>query len=179
MNTVDIAKITEDQITKCAKAALLEALTLHKITFFHSKGNMRIQVELDKPSDKYGSVNIRECETYARALKESLDAYELKSGLNLNYSLEVSSAGAERELLSIADVERFCALPLALVFTDEKDKVRSEVVHAIAFENDSITFKLADCKWNRKQSTVKKILSAEPYSVPWNRIKKIRLHLDV
>lgn len=52
-------------------------------------------IQLDKESDKYGSVNISECEQYARSLRDALDEHEKISGINLNYSLEVSSAGAE------------------------------------------------------------------------------------
>ena len=99
--TMNIAEITEQQVTDRAKAALPAELSLHKIAFFHSKGNTRIVIQLDKESDKYGSVNIRECEQYARSLRDALDEHEKTSGINLNYSLEVSSAGAERELASL------------------------------------------------------------------------------
>ncbi|MBV6494154.1 MAG: Ribosome maturation factor RimP [Turneriella sp.] len=176
---MNIVEITERQITERVKATLPKELKLHKITFFHSKGNMRIAVELDKPADPYGSVNIRECEAYSRALKESLDTYESTSGVNLNYSLEVSSAGAERELSSLEEVKRFMALPLSVVYSDEAGKVRTEVLSVLSIENEVMTFKLADCKWNRKELTQKKILAATPFHVSWNSIKKIRLHVDI
>ncbi len=174
-----IAEITEKQVSERAEAALPAELKLHKIAFFHSKGNTRIVVQLDKPSDVYGSVNIGECERYARTLRDSLDDLEKVSGMNLNYSLEVSSAGAERELASLAEVRRFSALPLNVTFAAENGKVHSEVLKAASFEGEVVTFQLADCKLNRKRLSPKKILAAPPYRVEWNNIKKIRLHLDV
>jgi ribosome maturation factor RimP len=177
--TMNIAEITEKQVSERAEAALPGELTLHKIAFFHSKGNTRIVVQLDKPSDAYGSVNIGECERYARTLRDGLDELEKVSGMNLNYSLEVSSAGAERELSSLAEVRRFSALPLNVTFAAENGKMHSEVLKASSFEGDTVIFNLADCKLNRKRLSPKKILAAPAYRVEWNNIKKIRLHLDV
>jgi ribosome maturation factor RimP len=176
---MNIAEITEQQVTERAKAALPAELTLHKIAFFHTKGNTRIVIQLDKPSDTYGSVNIGECESYARQIRDALDELEKTSGVNLNYSLEVSSAGAERELLSLADVRRFSALPLNVTFTAENGKVLSEILKASVVEGETVVFQLADCKLNRKRLSPKKISAAPPYRVEWNNIKKIRLHLDV
>jgi ribosome maturation factor RimP len=176
---MNIAEITEKSITERAQAALPSQLALYKIAFFHTKGNMRVVVQLDKPADAYGSVNIGECEAYSRRLRDSLDELEKTSGMNLNYSLEVSSAGAERELTSIAEVRRFSALPLAVTFTAEGGKVLSEVMKATAIEGETLVLNLADCKLNRKRMSPKKIQAAPSYRVEWTSIKKIRLHLDV
>jgi ribosome maturation factor RimP len=183
--TMNIAEITEKQVTEKAKEALQAVsstgqaeLSLHKITFFHSKGNTRIVIQLDKESDKFGSVNINECESYSRVLRTLLDELETTTAINLNYSLEVSSVGAERELTSVADVRRFSALPLSVTF-DSTGKVLSEVLQTLTVDGDTIEFKLADCKANRKKYSPKKLREALPYKVSWNHIKKIRLHLDV
>lgn len=182
---MNITEITEKQVTEKARAALQVVdstrraeLSLYKITFFHSKGNTRIVIQLDKESDKYGSVNINECESYSRALRTLLDELETTTAINLNYSLEVSSVGAERELKSVADIRRFSALPLNVTF-DSTGKVLSEVLQTLTIDGDTIEFKLADCKTNRKKYSPKKLREAQPYRVSWNHIKKIRLHLDV
>lgn len=176
---MNIAEITEKQVEERVRATLPAQLALYKLAFFHTKGNMRIVVQLDKPADPYGSVNIGECEAYARTLRDSLDELEKTLGLNLNYSLEVSSAGAERELMSLDDVRRFSALPLAVTFTAESGKVLSEVLKVAGFDGETIVMQLADCKLNRRQLSPKKILAAPQHRVAWNHIKKIRLHLDV
>lgn len=183
---MNIAEITEKQVTERAKAVLKVAdstgqaeLTLHKIAFFHTKGNTRIVIHLDKESDRYGSVNINECESYARALRGELDELEKATAINLNYSLEVSSAGAERELTSVAEVRRFSALPLNVTFDSTDGKILSEVLSAHHIEGETIEFKLADCKANRKKYSPKKLRETSPYKVSWQHIRKIRLHLDV
>ncbi len=177
--TMNIAEITENKVTECARAALPPELALHKIAFFHTKGNTRIVIDLDKESDPHGSVNIRDCETYARALRDALDEMEKSSGINLNYSLEVSSAGAERELRSLAEIKRFSALPVNVTFFADAGKTLSEILKAESIEGEIVTFNIADCKANRKKYTPKKMKSLPAYRVAWNDIKKIRLHLDV
>lgn len=176
---MDITAITEKQVRERVQQMLPEGLVVHKLTFFHSKGNMRVAVELDKPADPYGSVNIGECENYSRALRDSLDEVEKTTGVNLNYSLEVSSAGAERELLSIADVERFKALPMQVTFTAETGKILTEVLSAKNTSGETIEFIMADCKANRRKYSQARLRNLPPYNVPWGNIKKIRLHLDI
>ncbi|AFM13264.1 Ribosome maturation factor rimP [Turneriella parva DSM 21527] len=176
---MNIAEITEQKVTECAKAALPPELALHKIAFFHTKGNTRIVIDLDKESDPHGSVNIRDCETYARALRDALDEMEKASGINLNYSLEVASAGAERELKSLAEVKRFSALPVNVTFVAETGKTLSEILKTEQIEGEYVTFNVADCKANRKKYTPKKLKSLPTHRVAWHDIKKIRLHLDV
>lgn len=176
---MNIAEITEQQVTERAKAALPAELSLYKTAFFHSKGNTRIVIQLDKESDKYGSVNIRECEQFARTLRDALDELEKTSGINLNYSLEVSSAGAERELANLAEVKRFSALPLNVSYLNDAGKVLSEVLKAEAVKGEVIEFSFADCKHNRKIFPPRKLKEMPKVQVNWNNIKKIRLHLDV
>lgn len=175
---MNIAEITEKQVTERAVTSLPAGLSLHKISFFHSKGNMRVVIQLDKLADKYGSVNIGECESYSRALRTALDELEKTTGVNLNYSLEVSSAGAERELTSVAEVQRFSALPLHVTFA-HADKVLSEILTAQTIQGEIIDFALAECKANKKKYSPKKLREAPHYQVQWSNIKKIRLHLDV
>jgi ribosome maturation factor RimP len=159
-------------------AALPAELSLHKLAFFHTRGNLRIVVELDKPSDKYGSVNIGECESYSRALRANLDELERTTAINLNYSLEVCSAGAERELSTIEEVQRFQALPLKASY-ESSGKVLTEVLQVIHIEGDRIECVLADCKVNRRKFGPAKLRKQVPFSIHWQDIKKIRLHLDL
>ena len=54
--------------------------------------------------DTLGGVNVRDCETVAKALNRSLDGGDEPGG---RYYLEVSSPGLERPLFTPADYERF------------------------------------------------------------------------
>lgn len=176
---MNIAEITEKNVKERVLKAMPAELSLHKLAFFHSKGNTRIIIELDKESSPIGSVNIGDCEAFARALRDELETMEKTTGVNLNFSLEVSSAGAERELASVADVKRFSTLPMNATYAQANGKTYSEVLKAEAIEGDKITFRLADCKTNRKKYSPKKLREAEPQTVQWSDIRKIRLHLDV
>lgn len=175
---MNLTEVREKQIRERVLATLPAELSLHKLTFFHSRGNMRIVIELDKLSDAYGSVNIGECESYSRALRTALDELEKETAIELNYSLEVSSAGAERELTSISDVQRFSALPLQATF-DSSGKVLTEILRVTGIKGDTMECALADCKANRKKFGPAKLRKQAPFSIEWHNIKKIRLHLDI
>lgn len=173
-----LTEIREKQIRERVLSTLPAELSLHKLAFFHSRGNMRIVIELDKPSDKYGSVNIGECESYSRALRTALDQLEKETAMALNYSLEVSSAGAERELTSIREVERFSALPLQATF-DNSGKIVTEILRVTGIKGETMECALADCRANRKKFGPAKLRKQAPFSIEWRNIKKIRLHLDI
>jgi ribosome maturation factor RimP len=171
-------ELREKQIRERVLATLPAELSLHRLAFFHSRGNMRIVVELDKLSDPYGSVNIGDCESYSRALRRALDELEKEMATELNYSLEVSSAGAERELTSISDVRRFSALPLQATY-DSAGKTLTEILRVSKIEGETIECTLADCKANRRKFGAAKLRKQTPFKINWHNIKKIRLHLDI
>lgn len=168
----------EQKIRAAALSALPPELSLRKIAFFHNRGNMRIVIELDKPKDPYGSVNIGECESYSRALREALDMLEKTTAMDFNYSLEVASAGAERELMDLAEVRRFSALPLKASF-EQSGKVLTEVLSIKSIDGEKLECVLADCKANRKKFGQAKLRKQTPFHLEWRNIKKIRLHLDI
>jgi ribosome maturation factor RimP len=175
---MNLTELREKQIRERVLATLPAELSLHKLAFFHSRGNMRIVIELDKLSDPYGSVNIGECESYSRALRDALDALEKETAIDLSYSLEVSSAGAERELTSIGDVKRFSALPLQATF-DSGGKMLTEILRVSKIEGETMECALADCKANRRKFGPAKLRRQTPFKIDWHKIKKIRLHLDI
>ncbi|GAB4432578.1 MAG: ribosome maturation factor RimP [Turneriella sp.] len=175
---MNLPELREKQIRERVLATLPAELSLHKLTFFHSRGNMRIVIELDKLSDPYGSVNIGECESYSRALRSALDELEKETAIDLNYSLEVSSAGAERELTSISEVQRFSALPLQATF-DSAGKTLTEILRISKIDGTTLECALADCKANRKKFGPAKLRKQTPFTIDWHNVKKIRLHLDI
>lgn len=175
---MNLTEAKEQKIRDAALSALLPALSLRKIAFFHNRGNMRIVIELDKLQDPYGSVNIGECEEYSRALREALDELEKSTAMDFNYSLEVSSAGAERELSGLAEVQRFSALPLKVSF-EQAGKVLTEILSVKGIDGEKLECVLADCKANRKKFGPAKLRKQTPFKLEWQHIKKVRLHLDI
>ncbi|EMJ84165.1 hypothetical protein LEP1GSC032_2626 [Leptospira interrogans str. 2002000631] len=58
---------------------------------------------MDNLEHPYGSVSLLECEQVSRKLKEELE----RISPDLDYTLKVSSAGAERKLNLPGDLDRF------------------------------------------------------------------------
>ncbi|KIY99383.1 hypothetical protein MNEG_8577 [Monoraphidium neglectum] len=82
----------------------------------------RLDVRLDKLTDKYGSPELADIETFSRRLAARLE--ELLGAEEAGeIVLEVSSPGAERELLLPGDLARFGGLPLRV----EYDAARAAV----------------------------------------------------
>ncbi len=119
-----------DFLRDVAQAGIgIYASRLHKMG-----ADFHIEVELDGLDDPKGGVTLQDCESFSQRLVQRLDreiedpegawAKVLPEGLNPdNYSLEVSSAGAERELRLPEDLDRFRGQPLYLRYrADGKDR---------------------------------------------------------
>ncbi|MCB1308933.1 MAG: hypothetical protein KDK30_12160, partial [Leptospiraceae bacterium] len=101
---------------------ILSARVLPTADGFH------FEVELDGLMDARGAVSLQDCEAMSRGITQLLDseieniqagtsawAQVLPEGLTTeNYSLEVASAGAERQILVPDELERFRSEPLKL-----------------------------------------------------------------
>ena len=106
------------------------------------------EVELDGLQDERGAVSLEDCQAFSQRFVELVDnrlargggpdTEGLPEGLTPdNYSLEVASAGAERELRLPEDLERFRGLPLKLRYRDSEGKDRSDLVVFQGIENDA------------------------------------------
>jgi ribosome maturation factor RimP len=102
--------------------ALYTPLAVYDARVHEAGKGFHIEVELDNLEDPHGAVNLSDCETYSRRLAELIDhtleqngegRTALPEGITVeNYSMEVTSAGAERKLRLPSDLERFRGLPL-------------------------------------------------------------------
>ena len=102
-----MAKITE-LVTKMALPVVEEAgCELWDVEYVREAGTWYLRVYIDKD----GGVDILDCETVSRALSDLLDEADPIEG---SYTLEVSSAGAERPLKRPGDYERFMGSPVAV-----------------------------------------------------------------
>jgi len=178
MQSTEITALIEQKINSFVVTALTADIRLYKIDFFHSKGNLKIHVLLDKLSDPYGSVNISDCSTFAKKLRESLEKYELETKIDLNYSLEVASAGAERVLTSLQEISRFKSLPMNATFSDPNGAKHNGIYAIEKIEGENLTLMLANCRENRKSGAYKNSKKHPHYTVAFSAIQKIRLHID-
>ncbi len=156
-----------------------------KLSKLHS--DYYIQIELDNLNDPFGSVTVDICENFSKDFIQSLDerltsdkiAFNLPIDLEVdNYTLEVSSAGAEREIRLPNDLERFKNLPLKIQFNDSiKEKDQQIIARFISVENDDYVFEEYITKKQKKSVKIK--TKANVIKLKQENIKKINLYLDI
>ena len=127
-----MAKITE-LVTKLALPVVEEAgCELWDVEYVREAGTWYLRIYIDKAD----GVDILDCETVSRALSDLLDEADPIEG---SYTLEVSSAGAERPLKRPGDYERFMGSPVAVKLYQAKEG-RKEFAGVLAgYENGNVT----------------------------------------
>lgn len=175
------------ELQPLAEKALWPGMALFALRLRPMGKGFLIQVELDGLNDPVGSVTLDECERFSKAFIELLDAAitggHLQAGAAAglteeNYSLEVSSAGAERELRLPDDLERFRGRPLKI--RSRKDDGKVHVGHGIfdGFESGQV-IRLLEFVPGKKKVGKTKARPAEPYTLELGKIEKVNLFLDV
>ena len=127
-----MAKITE-LVTKLALPVVEEAgCELWDVEYVREAGTWYLRIYIDKAD----GVDLLDCETVSRALSDLLDEADPIEG---SYTLEVSSAGAERPLKRPSDYERFMGSPVAVKLYQAKEG-RKEFAGVLAgYENGDVT----------------------------------------
>ncbi|EQA63944.1 hypothetical protein LEP1GSC062_0799 [Leptospira alexanderi serovar Manhao 3 str. L 60] len=109
-----------------------------------------IEVVLDNLEHPYGSVSLLECEQVSRKLKEELE----RISPDLDFTLKVSSAGAERKLNLPEDIDRFRGIPVRLVFrSGESEKHQEGIFRIVNRDGDQVFLENFQ---KEKKSAVKK-----------------------
>ena len=102
-----MAKITE-LAAELARPVVVEAgCELWDVEYVREAGTWFLRIYIDKAE----GVDILDCEKVSRALSDLLDEADPIEG---SYTLEVSSAGAERPLKRPGDFQRFMGSPVAV-----------------------------------------------------------------
>ena len=132
-----MAKITE-QVTQMALPVVEEAgCELWDVEYVREAGTWFLRVYIDKD----GGVDILDCENVSRKLSDLLDEADPIEG---SYTLEVSSAGAERPLKRPSDYEKFIGSPVAVKLYKAKNG-RKEFAGVLAgYENGDVTITVGD-----------------------------------
>lgn len=93
---------------------------------------------MDNLEHPYGSVSLLECEQVSRKLKEELE----RISPDLDFTLKVSSAGAERKLNLPEDIDRFRGIPVRLVFrSGESEKHQEGIFRIVNRDGDQVFWK--------------------------------------
>ncbi len=99
--------------------------------------------------DKYEGVSIDDCVDLTHAITKTLDEAD---PISQSYTLEVSSPGIERELVTDRHFEKYIGSPVMLRLIRPIDKVRDFNAVLKAYNNGEITFTLE----NGEELTVNK-----------------------
>lgn len=114
----------------------------------HKAGHgYHVEAELDGPANPRGTVSVGDCEKFSRRLGELLDQEAERSDRNPalpadlrpdNYTIEVSSVGAERELRLPGDLVRFQGEPLRMRYREEGKEKDGTFVFVGPDKNDYV-----------------------------------------
>ena len=132
-----MAKVTE-LVTKLALPLVEEAgCELWDVEYVREAGIWYLRIYIDKA----GGVDILDCENVSRKLSDLLDEVDPIEG---SYTLEVSSAGAERPLKRPSDYERFLGSPVTVKLYQAREG-RKEFAGVLAgYENGNVTVTVGD-----------------------------------
>ena len=132
-----MAKITELVAKLAAPAVEAAGCELWDVEYVREAGSWYLRIYIDKA----GGVDILDCENVSRKLSDLLDEADPIEG---SYTLEVSSAGAERPLKRPGDYERFMGSPVAVKLYKAKNG-RKEFAGVLAgYENGDVTITVGD-----------------------------------
>ncbi|MDF3818719.1 ribosome maturation factor RimP [Leptospira sp. 96542] len=159
---------TEENIRELIQRVLEPPLALFSLQVQNRKNHALIEITLDHLADKTGSASLSDCETVSKRLKEEMDLW----GEDFDFTLQVSSAGAERVLRLPEDFSRFQGLLAKLEVPLENGKWEKRIYRLGPLVGDSIELTLYDRKTRHKKNQ-------KTVSIPISEIRKGNLYLEI
>lgn len=174
-----------EELRNLATTVLEEGLAIRKFRQSRAGSDFRFEIELDGLNDPAGAVSVGQCETFSRAFSAAIDRWvedqsvlkegELSRLTAENYLLEVSSAGATRELELPAELERFKGMPLKIKYTEEGVYLTELVVFREKTDSRFIFDVFLPKKYRQKTNKNRKQI----LEIDESDLKKANLYLDV
>ncbi len=132
-----MAKVTE-LTAKLALPVVEEAgCELWDVEYVREAGTWFLRIYIDKE----GGVDILDCEKVSRVLSDLLDEADPIEG---SYTLEVSSAGAERPLKRPGDFQRFMGSPVAVKLYKAQGGRKEFAGVLTGYDNGDVTITVGD-----------------------------------
>eukprot|EP00466_Bigelowiella_natans_P009283 jgi/Bigna1/88799/estExt_fgenesh1_pg.C_380096 len=156
---------------------------------FKTRNRARLEVSLDKLTDPRGSPTLDEVALFAREFRFYLE--EAMGEKADNIEIEVSTAGAEREIRLPDELERFASFPMRVSFrngsTNGGDRNEQLIMDFKNLDRDiDVTeWRLADVKANRwvdKRGKIMPLRRADKdrvIKIALDDLKQVSMHLDV
>eukprot|EP00471_Norrisiella_sphaerica_P010844 CAMPEP_0184492882 /NCGR_PEP_ID=MMETSP0113_2-20130426/24503_1 /TAXON_ID=91329 /ORGANISM="Norrisiella sphaerica, Strain BC52" /LENGTH=338 /DNA_ID=CAMNT_0026877905 /DNA_START=67 /DNA_END=1083 /DNA_ORIENTATION=- len=156
---------------------------------FNTRNRARLEVSLDKLNDPRGSPTLDEVSLFARDFRAYLEE-DLGERAD-NIEIEVSTAGAEREIRLPNDLHRFSQFPMLVKYRNSSEGgIEKHEAHIMDFngldEDTGMTeWRLADVKANRWTDKRGKIMPIRRkdrekiFQIALQDLKQVNMHLDV
>ena len=132
-----MAKVTELVAKLAAPAVEAAGCQLWDVEYVREAGTWFLRLYIDKE----GGVDILDCEKVSRALSDLLDEADPIEG---SYTLEVSSAGAERPLKRPGDFQRFMGSPVAVKLYKAQGGRKEFAGVLTGYDNGDVTITVGD-----------------------------------
>ena len=166
-----------------SEAPFAGVLEMYSFRVVGGRGDARVIVRLDKPADRFGSPSVDELSAFTHAFDAALEA---SGAAPQELSVEVSSAGAEREVRLPRDLPRFKGLPMAVRYAPTPGApALTEALELLEFDEAAGTtlWKLAAVRANmaglKKGQPMGKKMRERRVALPINALQKVHLILDV
>ncbi len=159
---------TEENIREVLNKILEPPLALFSLQVQNRKNHALIEISLDHLDHKTGSVSLFDCEEVSKRLKEELDLW----GEEFDFTLQVSSSGAERLLRMPEDLDRFQGLLAKLEVLLENGNWDKRVYRLGPRMGDTIELTPYDNKGPRRKVV-------KPIQKPLSEIRKGNLFLEL
>lgn len=145
-----MAKLTELVASRAAPLAADAGCEVWDVEYLREAGTWYLRVYLDCE----GGVTIEQCESVSRALSDWLDEADPIPG---SYTLEVSSAGAERVLKRRGDFERYLGSPVSVRLYRAREGKKEYVGTLRAFEDGAVTVETGGAEFKFEKNEVAQV----------------------
>jgi len=159
--------IPEDQLKVLITEVIQYPIVIYSSSIKNRGNHSLIELNLDNLENSFGSVSIGDCEKISRNLQSILEEKYPSD----NYTLQVSSAGAERELKLPEDLQRFSHLPLRLHF-NSNGIMKNEIVKVVQNMGEMIEVEVHSKRKPKEKKSTK-------YLLRLTDITKGNLYLDI
>lgn len=148
-----MAKVTELVAGLAAPIAEETGCTLWDVEYVREAGSWFLRIYIDKE----GGVSINDCEAVSRPLSDKLDEVDPIEG---SYTLEVSSAGADRPLKKPEHFARFMGAEVEVRLYRAMDGAKDWVGSLAAYEDGAVALDTAE---GRKEFAKKDVAQVRLY----------------
>ena len=122
-----------EAVTKIAEPVAMDAgCSLWDVEYIKEAGQWFLRVYIDKAE----GISIEDCEKVSRALDPMLDELDVIPG---QYTFEVSSAGAERQLKRSGDFAQFLGHKVEVKLYRTLQGAKEHVGNLVSYENGDVT----------------------------------------